>query len=79
MNSSFPKAFFGGFVALGYLYVAIGECTHVNNHDDSIHERDGDNMGVNGYGNKNSSSGPEFFLVTTVLEFLNTHRLIGWL
>jgi hypothetical protein len=34
------------------LYAAIGECTHVNNHDDSIHERDGDNMGIDGHGTK---------------------------
>jgi hypothetical protein len=36
-------------------------------------------MGVDGHGNKNSTSSPEFFLVTTVLEFFKTHRLIGWL
>jgi hypothetical protein len=61
------------------LYAATGECTHVTNHDDSIHERDGDNMGIDGHGNKNSNSSPEFFLITTVLEFLKTHRLFGWL
>jgi hypothetical protein len=52
MNSSFPEAFFGGFIALGYLYAAIGECTHVNNHDDSMHERDSNNMGVDGRSKK---------------------------
>jgi len=61
------------------LYAAIGECTHVTNLDDSIHERDGDNMGIDGHGNKNSNSSPELFLITTVLEFLKTHRLFGWL
>jgi hypothetical protein len=49
----------------------------VNDHDDSIDERDRDNMGVDCHGNKNSSSNPEFFLVTTILQVLKTHRLIG--
>jgi hypothetical protein len=43
MNSSFPKVFLGGFCCTRLLVCAIGECTHVNDHDDSIHERDNDN------------------------------------
>jgi hypothetical protein len=73
------RGFFWGFSCTRLLVCAIGECTHVKNHDESIHERHGNNMGVNGHGNKNSSSSPEFFWVTTVLEFLKTHGLIGWL
>jgi hypothetical protein len=66
-----------GFIALEYLYAQLVNAQHVNDHDESIDERDGNNMGVNCHGNKNSSSSPEFFLVTTKLEFLKTHRLIG--
>ncbi len=73
------RGFFWGFCCTRLLVCAIGECTHVNNHDDSIHERNGNNMGVDGHGDKNSNSSLEFFLVTIVLEFFKTHRLIGWL
>ncbi len=73
------RDFFWEFCCTRLLVCAIGECTHVNDHDDSIHERDSDNIGVNGHGNKNSNSSLEFFLVTNVLEFLKIHRLIGWL
>jgi hypothetical protein len=69
MNSSFRKAFLGGFVALGYLYAAIGECTHVNNHDDSIHERDGDNMGIDGHGTKIATATLSSFLSLPYLSF----------
>ncbi len=73
------RDFFWEFCCTRLLVCAIGECTHVNDHDDSTHERDSDNIGVYGHGNKNSNSSPEFFLVTNVLEFLKIHRLIGWL
>jgi len=69
MKSSFLEVFFWGFCCTRLLVCAIDECTHVNDHDDLIHERDNDNIGVNGHGNKNSNSNPKFFLVTNVLEF----------